>query len=50
MNSFFKRNEIDWITVPLDEIIGCDLGLTHFLIDSNGHKIENPQFLKVLSV
>ncbi len=27
-------NEIDWTTVPLDEIIGCDLGLTHFLIDS----------------
>ena len=30
----------------LDEIIGCDLGLTHFLINSNGHKIENPKFLK----
>ena len=40
------RNEIDWTTVPLDEIIGCDLGLTHFLIDSNGNKIENPKFLK----
>ena len=39
------RNEIDWTTVPLDEIIGCDLGLTHFLIDSNGNKIENPKFL-----
>ena len=32
--------------MPLDEIIGCDLGLTHFLIDSNGYKIENPKFLK----
>ena len=40
------KNEIDWKTVPLDEIIGCDLGLTHFLIDSNGNKIENPKFLK----
>ena len=25
---------------PLEQIIGCDLGLTHFLIDSNGKKIE----------
>jgi len=31
--------------VPLEEIIGCDLGLSHFLIDSNSNKIENPKFL-----
>ena len=30
----------------LDEIIGCDLGLIHFLIDSNGNKIEKAKFLK----
>jgi putative transposase len=40
------ENEIDWTTVPLDQIIGCDLGLTHFLIDSNGNKIDNPRYLK----
>ena len=40
------KNEIDCTTVPLDQIIGCDLGLTHFLIDSNGNKIDNPRFLK----
>ncbi len=32
--------------VPSDQIIGCDLGLTHFLIDSNGRKVENPRYLK----
>lgn len=36
----------DWTSVPEDQIIGCDLGLTHFLIDSNGNKIDNPRFLK----
>ncbi len=33
-------------TIPSDQIIGCDLGLTHFLIDSNGRKVENPRYLK----
>jgi putative transposase len=28
------------------ECIGIDLGLTHFLIDSNGTKIDNPRLLK----
>jgi putative transposase len=27
-----------------DQIIACDLGLTHFLITSNGEKIENPRY------
>ncbi|KAA9023804.1 helix-turn-helix domain-containing protein [Niallia endozanthoxylica] len=40
------ENEIDWTTIPSDKVIGCDLGLTHFLIDSNGNKVDNPQFLK----
>ncbi|NBW58113.1 hypothetical protein EBR43_10120 [bacterium] len=26
--------------------MGIDLGLTHFLIDSDGHKIDKPRFLK----
>ena len=26
--------------------VGLDLGLTHFLIDSQGKKVENPKFLK----
>ena len=40
------EKQIDWTTVPTEQIIGCDLGLTHFLIDSNGKKIENPRYLK----
>ena len=40
------KEKIDWTTIPNEEIIGCDLGLTHFLIDSNGRKIENPRHLK----
>ncbi|WP_394237432.1 RNA-guided endonuclease InsQ/TnpB family protein [Niallia oryzisoli] len=40
------HNEIDWTTIPSDKIIGCDLGLSHFLIDSNGNKIDNPKSLK----
>jgi putative transposase len=28
------------------EAIGIDLGITHFLIDSNGAKVDNPRFLK----
>jgi len=29
-----------------EKTLGIDLGLTHFLIDSDGHKIDNPRFLK----
>lgn len=28
------------------EVIGIDLGLSHFMVDSNGVKINNPRFLK----
>jgi len=40
------EEKIDVTSIPTDGIIGCDLGLTHFLIDSNGQKIENPRYLK----
>ncbi|KAA9012124.1 transposase, partial [Niallia endozanthoxylica] len=40
------KKKIDWTSVPIDQIIGCDLGLTHFLIDSNGNKIDNTRYLK----
>ncbi|CAH2716800.1 IS200/IS605 family transposase ISEfa4 [Neobacillus rhizosphaerae] len=40
------EEEIDWSSVPDDQIIGLDLGLTHFYIDSNGKKVENPNYLK----
>ena len=37
-----KPNNIDEL---LDEsIVGCDLGLTHFLITSKGEKVENPRY------
>jgi len=29
-----------------ENTLGLDLGLNHFLIDSDGHKIDNPRFLK----
>ena len=28
-----------------DEVLGVDVGLTHVVIDSNGHKQDNPRFL-----
>ncbi len=40
------EDEIDWSTISLNQIIGLDLGLPHFFIDSNGKKIDNPKFLK----
>lgn len=32
--------------ISASEVVGCDMGLTHFLISSNGVKIENPRYLK----
>jgi putative transposase len=33
-------------SIPDDQIIGLDLGLLHFYIDSNENKVENPKYLK----
>ena len=41
------HKEIDFSQTPQNQIIGLDLGLNHFYIDSTGKKVENPQFLKV---
>lgn len=30
----------------IEKVIGLDLGLTHLMIDSNGHKTDNPRLLK----
>jgi putative transposase len=40
------QDDIDLSTVFLDKIIGLDLGLLHFFIDSNGDKVDNPKYLK----
>lgn len=32
--------------IVLEHTLGIDLGLTHFLIDSEGHKVDNPRILK----
>jgi putative transposase len=32
--------------IRLENTLSIDLGLNHFLIDSDGHKIDNPRFLK----
>ena len=32
--------------VLASDVVGCDMGLTHFLIASNGVKVENPRYLK----
>jgi putative transposase len=37
---------LDVSLIQHDEIIGLDLGLLHFYIDSNGKKVENPKYLK----
>lgn len=38
--------EVAWQNIDESEVIGVDLGLLHFLIDSNGLKIENPRTLQ----
>lgn len=40
------EEEIDWSAVSLDQIIALDVGITHFYIDSNGNKVDNPKHLK----
>ena len=37
---------IDWSEVDEGSVLGIDLGLSHFYIDSNGVKVENPRHLK----
>ena len=39
------KPEPNFSEIKSDQVIGCDVGLTHFLIDSNGSKIENHRFL-----
>ncbi len=41
-----KYEERDFKLRDKSKSIGLDLGLTHFLIDSQGKKIDNPKFLK----
>jgi putative transposase len=33
-------------SIPNDQIIGLDLGLLHFYIDSNENKVDNPKYLR----
>ena len=37
---------VDWSAVKEQHVLGIDLGLTHFYIDSNGVKVENPRYLQ----
>ena len=41
-----KYEERDFKLKDKSKSIGLDLGLSHFLIDSQGKKIDNPKFLK----
>jgi putative transposase len=41
-----EYEEKDFKLKDKSKSIGLDLGLTHFLIDSQGKKIDNPRFLK----
>jgi putative transposase len=41
-----EYEEIDFKLKDKNKSVGLDLGLTHFLIDSQGKKIDNPRFLK----
>ena len=38
--------EIKAAPITKEQTLGIDLGLTHFTIDSEGNKVENPRFLK----
>ena len=38
------RTKPDLSTISTNDIVGIDLGLTHFAILSDGAKIENPKF------
>lgn len=37
---------LDVFSIPDKDIIGLDMGLLFFYIDSNGNKVDNPKFLK----
>ena len=37
---------IDRCSLERKKIVGIDVGLTNFVYDSDGHKIDNPQILK----
>lgn len=40
-----REKEVIPITIIPEQTLGLDLGLKHYLIDSNGNKIDNPKFL-----
>lgn len=41
-----KKEVVSLAPVVRDQTLGIDLGLTHFLIDSEGKKVDNPRILK----
>lgn len=41
------KPELDLASIENVKILGIDLGLTHFYIDSNGKKVANPRYLKM---
>lgn len=41
-----QKESVKPAPVIADQTLGIDLGLTHFLIDSDGLKVDNPRFLK----
>ncbi len=41
-----QKSPVSQAPVVTEQTVGIDLGLTHFLIDSNGNKTDNPRFLK----
>ncbi len=38
--------DVKAVPITKEQTLGLDLGLTHFLIDSEGEKVNNPRFLK----
>jgi putative transposase len=41
-----KRYPEKPINLSSSDVLGCDMGITHLLIDSKGRKQENPRFIK----
>ena len=54
-SSYYAKVQVDWdnanidIPEPKRDVLGIDLGLTDFLVASNGERIPNPKYFKVYS-
>lgn len=44
---YFSCNDVlEKLLLQSDEVIGLDVGITSFVVDSDGNKVDNPKYLK----